>query len=61
MMRLYPSVVGNNDTYIEPGTIVLWRWLGLNRFFPATKPPDQEVLRGCASVSSLISIQFHLH
>ncbi|PBK77509.1 WD40 repeat-like protein [Armillaria solidipes] len=49
MMRVYPSVVGNNDTYIEPGTIVLWRWLGLNRFFPATKPPDQEVLRGCAS------------
>ncbi len=56
MMRVYPSVVGNNDTYIEPGTIVLWRWLGLNRFFPATKPPDQEVLRGCASVSLPISI-----
>ncbi|KAK0506374.1 WD40-repeat-containing domain protein [Armillaria luteobubalina] len=49
MMRVYPSVAGNTDTYIEPGTIVLWHWLGLNRFFPATKPPDQEVLRGCAS------------
>ncbi|KAK0464872.1 uncharacterized protein EV420DRAFT_925852 [Desarmillaria tabescens] len=49
IMRLDPSDIGNKVTYIEPGTIVLWRWLSLNRFFPATKPPDQEVLRGCAS------------
>ncbi|KAG7450573.1 WD40 repeat-like protein [Guyanagaster necrorhizus] len=49
MMRVYPAAIGNKTTYNEPGTIVLWRWLSLNRFFPATKPPDQEVLRGCAS------------
>lgn len=46
-------------TYLEPGTLVLWRWLGVDRFFPAAQEElirregleRQQVLRGCASVS----------
>lgn len=37
--------------YEEPGTLVLWQWLGLDRFFPPNLP-YQTILRGCASVSS---------
>lgn len=37
--------------YEEAGTLVLWRWLGFDRFFPPNVP-YQRVLRGCASVSS---------
>jgi hypothetical protein len=41
--------------YWEPGTIAVWRWLGLTRFFPENKtaPKEQrfaEVMRGCAAV-----------
>jgi hypothetical protein len=39
-----------NDLYEEAGTLVLWRWLGFDRFFPPDKQ-YQKVLRGCASVS----------
>ncbi|KAI0048364.1 WD40 repeat-like protein [Auriscalpium vulgare] len=37
-------------TWDEGGSIVVWRWLGLDRFFPANKPPGEAPLRGCASV-----------
>lgn len=36
------------DIYEEAGTLVLWRWLGFDRFFPPNMP-YQKVLRGCAS------------
>lgn len=39
------------DIYEEAGTLVLWRWLGFDRFFPPNAP-YQKVLRGCASVSA---------
>ncbi|OCH96082.1 hypothetical protein OBBRIDRAFT_861953 [Obba rivulosa] len=38
----------DDDTYYESGTITVWRWLGLNRFFPAGKP-IQKIMRSCAS------------
>ena len=34
-----------------PGTLTLWKWLGLHRFFPEGKE-IQENSRGCAAVSS---------
>jgi len=37
-----------DDIYFEAGTLVLWRWLGFDRFFPPNIP-YQKVLRGCAS------------
>lgn len=39
-----------NDVYEEPGTLVVWRWLGLDRFFPPGVEYHQKILRGCASV-----------
>ncbi|RPD82467.1 WD40 repeat-like protein [Lentinus tigrinus ALCF2SS1-7] len=36
------------DTYWEDGTVVVWQWLGFNRFFPPDKIP-QKVMRGTAS------------
>ncbi|KAI0756903.1 WD40 repeat-like protein [Daedaleopsis nitida] len=34
--------------YEEEGTVVLWQWLGFNRFFPPGKLP-QKIMRGTAS------------
>ncbi|KAL4242151.1 WD40/YVTN repeat-like-containing domain superfamily protein [Abortiporus biennis] len=45
IMRKDPD---GDDIYYEEGTIVIWRWLGFERFFPPDKPP-QPNLRGCAS------------
>ena len=45
----------------EPGALVLWKWLSLERFFP----PDREIwhatLRGVASVSDLLITRSCLH
>jgi len=35
------------DTF--PGTLALWRWLGLSRFFQPGAEPYQKNMRGCAS------------
>src|ERR1700728_1632238 len=48
MMRRQNDIT--DDIYEEAGTLVLWRWLGFDRFFPPNMP-YQKVLRGCASVS----------
>ncbi|KAJ3507856.1 hypothetical protein NLJ89_g6071 [Agrocybe chaxingu] len=50
IMRVAPEDPNNKATYLEPGELIIWRWLGLNRFFP----PGYEdtlplVLRGCSS------------
>lgn len=50
VMRRNPS--DHKHTYLEEGTMVLWRWLGMDRFFPPGTPP-QAVLRGCATVGHL--------
>lgn len=49
MMRRRNDVPEN--VYEEPGTLVVWRWLGLDRFFPPGLEYTQKILRGCASVS----------
>lgn len=55
-----PVIMRDNarDIYRDPGTLVLWKWLGFNRFFPPDRFPPKEVnerlkpeFRGCASVS----------
>ncbi|KAI0655167.1 WD40 repeat-like protein [Cubamyces menziesii] len=47
LMRHDPEDV--EDTYYEDGTVAVWQWLSLNRFFPPGKIP-QKVMRGTASV-----------
>jgi polycomb protein EED len=57
ILRSDPLDGENKDTYIVPGEIVVWTWLGLDRFFPPlyddlrAEGRPQTVLRGCASVS----------
>ncbi|KAF5385221.1 hypothetical protein D9615_001474 [Tricholomella constricta] len=37
-------------TFLEAGQLIVWRWLGLSRFFPAGREDvRQDILRGCAS------------
>ncbi|KAF9457454.1 WD40-repeat-containing domain protein [Collybia nuda] len=38
----------SKDTFIETGQMAIWRWLGIERFFPSGDH-EQIVLRGCAS------------
>ncbi|KAI0778274.1 WD40 repeat-like protein [Trametes elegans] len=45
-MRSRPD--DRTQTYYEEGTVVVWQWLGLNRFFPPGKVP-QKIMRGSAS------------
>lgn len=50
MMRNSPDNPRDNSTYLVPGELIIWRWFGIDRFFP----PDQEeaspnVLHGCSS------------
>ena len=44
---------GKNKHTCEPGSLVVWRWLGLDRYLPAIWDSQkyQPMLRGCASVS----------
>ncbi|TFK77154.1 hypothetical protein BDN72DRAFT_783997 [Pluteus cervinus] len=38
------------ETYLEAGELVIWRWLGVDRFFPSSQgDTHQEIIRGCAS------------
>lgn len=54
-MRVNVLDSANKKTYLEPGEVAVWRWLGLNRFFPPImQEVSQSVLRGCASVSALL-------
>lgn len=57
ILRDEPNDIENKKTHLVPGEIVVWRWLGLDRFFPPlydnlrAEGQTQSVLRGCASVS----------
>ncbi|KAF9270187.1 hypothetical protein L218DRAFT_952372 [Marasmius fiardii PR-910] len=45
-------VTNDEPLDLEPGSVILWRWLGKDRFFPAGYDEfttHQTVLRGCAS------------
>ncbi|KIM66244.1 hypothetical protein SCLCIDRAFT_14602 [Scleroderma citrinum Foug A] len=46
---LMRSKNNRDDLYFEDGTIAIWRWLGFDRFFPASRPKPAKVMRGCAS------------
>ena len=51
-MRRYPNDSHNKECYLEPGELIIWRWLGVDRFFPPRyEETPQSVLRGCSSVS----------
>jgi polycomb protein EED len=51
-MRVYPDDPENKETYLEAGELVIWRWLGLDRFFPAGyEDVPTRVYRGVAAVS----------
>lgn len=49
-MRDAPDNTDNKKTRIEAGQLIVWQWLGLDRFFPANHEPNVDGLRGCASV-----------
>ncbi|KAG6885586.1 hypothetical protein C0993_012588 [Termitomyces sp. T159_Od127] len=50
IMRQTSSNTESRETWIEPGQLVVWRWLSLNRFFPLEHSDvRQDILRGCAS------------
>ncbi|KDQ63385.1 hypothetical protein JAAARDRAFT_169149 [Jaapia argillacea MUCL 33604] len=46
-----PALMRTKDrkTYDEAGTMTMWRWLGVDRFFPPGQLQYQKMLRGCAS------------
>ncbi|RDB28613.1 Polycomb group protein FIE1 [Hypsizygus marmoreus] len=50
LMKERVDDIDSKETYLEPGQLVVWRWLGMDRFFPPDKTDvRQSVLRGCAS------------
>lgn len=52
LMKKRPDDLECKATYLEPGELTVWRWLGMDRFFPPDKGDiRQSILRGCASVS----------
>ena len=51
---LMRSKNNRDDLYFEDGTIAIWRWLGFDRFFPASRPKPAKLMRGCASVSLVV-------
>jgi len=56
-MRVYPNDHNKKDTYLEAGELIIWRWLGVDRYFPPgyeDKPPT--VLRGCSSVRIMAAL-----
>ncbi|TFK30321.1 hypothetical protein FA15DRAFT_751381 [Coprinopsis marcescibilis] len=50
-MRKEPGSNKRKETYFEPGQMAVWRWLGMNRFFPPGFEDKQRdmPLRGCVS------------
>ncbi|KAH7929326.1 WD40 repeat-like protein [Leucogyrophana mollusca] len=38
-----------HEVYYVDGTIVLWQWLGFDRFFPPDQTRPARIMRGCAS------------
>lgn len=53
---LRTSTDGEERIVDYPGNLVLWRWLGLGRFFP---PQFETTFRGPASVSTMISVKWN--
>lgn len=51
LMRITPG--DRDDIYDEEGTVAIWQWLSLRRFFPLDKEWVGKPMIGCSSVSSL--------
>ncbi|KAH0590803.1 hypothetical protein H2248_000926 [Termitomyces sp. 'cryptogamus'] len=50
VMKRTSGSTESRKMWLEPGQIVIWLWLSLNRFFPAKHSGvRQDILRGCAS------------
>ncbi|TFK41221.1 WD40-repeat-containing domain protein [Crucibulum laeve] len=50
VMRVKPTNPHNKETYLEPGELTVFRWLGLDRFFPpGHEDTPRDTLKGCAS------------
>jgi len=53
-MRVYPDDPNKKETYLEAGELIIWQWLGVNRFFPAGHEEVQTRLyRGISAVGFL--------
>lgn len=58
-MRANPNDAQDKSTYIDPGELIIWRWLGIDRFFPPPSPAEEEppnVLHGCSSVCAFFCL-----
>lgn len=51
LLKMDPDNPNSKDMCQEPGQLIVWRWLSLDRFFPAAHEDGvrQTILRGCAS------------
>lgn len=63
LMRELLDDTDPKKTFLEPGQIIIWRWLAIDRFFPPRSGDEtrQSVLRGCASVSWLYKCMLNAH
>lgn len=52
---LLRSEADRGSLYTGPGTLVLWKWLGLRRFFPQDRDEFPAVMRMCSAVRRLLS------
>lgn len=55
-MREHFDSTESKTTFLEPGQLIVWRWLAIDRFFPPGSGDEtrRNVLRGCASVSWIL-------
>jgi polycomb protein EED len=63
-MRRSDELGRRTDVYFEKGSLVMWRWLGFDRFFPpgSLEQPPQKALRGCASVCPItVKIEAYIY
>ncbi|KIM48256.1 hypothetical protein M413DRAFT_61975 [Hebeloma cylindrosporum] len=52
LMRVHPDDPVNKETYLEAGELIIWRWLGLDRFFPVEHEdlqPRSRLYRGISA------------
>lgn len=60
IMRTSPDNPQDKSTYLVPGELIIWRWLGFDRFFPPNQEADEKeassnILHGCSSVCAYLS------
>lgn len=57
-MRKDPDNPKGYKTYIEAGELTIWRWLGLDRFFPAAYEVSDPFLRGVPRVRYYLPLSY---